>query len=380
MQDPIDLTAFPVVDAHLHAPLREFPSGLDDYRWQWYEGRREYAELGADLTAYRWAIHELHDELGCEDTEAAVIAAVAAREPGAWLRETLARERVSGLVVDTGYPPPESVFSPAELAEAGGVPVSPLLRIEHRAGELAATSTSFAEFVERFDAVVAGTRAAGYAGLKSVIAYRSGLGIGRPERAQAEEAFARETRSADGPTLRLTEKHLLDFLLLRALEAARREELPFQLHTGYGDRDIDLRAANPLELRPLLESDAARGVPLVLLHGSYPYSREGAWLAAVYPNVYLDVATCIPPLGWSALVETWRVALAVAPFTRLHASSDAAGLVEHIGLGARRARASLGAVLAELHHIGSLSAAEVEEAAAAILAGTARRLYFGAEQ
>ncbi len=379
MNDAIDLTSFPVVDAHLHAPLREFPAGLDDYRWQWYEGRREYAELGADLTAYRWAIHQLHDDLGCDDAEAAVIAAVAAREPRAWLRETLERDRVEGLVLDTGYPPPETVFSPAELAEAGGVPVAPLLRIEHRAGELAATSPSFAEFVERFDAAVAGARPAGYAGLKSVIADPSGLGIGRPERAQAEEAFARETGSGAGAgsTLRLTEKHLLDFLLLRGLDAARRQELPLQLHTGYGDRDIDLRAANPLELRPLLESDAARGVPLVLLHGSYPYSREGAWLAAVYPNVYLDVATCIPPLGWSALVETWRVALAVAPFTRLHASSDAAGLVEHIGLGARRARATLGLALGELVRTGSLRAVEAEEAGAAILAGTARRLYFG---
>jgi len=377
--DAIDLTPFPVVDAHLHAPLREFPAKLGDYRWQWYEGRPEYAELVTGLTAYRWAMHELHAALGCDDTEAAVVAAIAAREPRHWLRETLERERVEGLVLDTGYPPPDSVFSPAELAEAGGVPVAPLLRIEHRAGELASSASSFAEFLEGFDAAVAGARGAGYAGLKSVIAYRSGLGVGRPGREQAEEAFGRETKSMARGSLRLTEKHLLDFLLVRSLETVRREELPFQLHTGYGDRDIDLRAANPLELRPLLESDEARGVSLVLLHGAYPYTREAAWLAAVYPNVYLDVATCIPPLGWSALVETWRVALAVAPLTRIHASSDAAGLVEHIGLGARRARATLGVALEELHRAGSLSAPEVEEAAAAILAGNARRLYFGAE-
>ena len=375
--DAIDLTQFPVVDAHLHAPLREFPAKLGDYRWQWYEGRPEYAELVTGLTAYRWAMHELHAALGCDDTEAAVVAAIAAREPRHWLRETLERERVEGLVLDTGYPPPESVFSPAELAEAAGIPVAPLLRIEHRAGELASSASSFADFLEGFDAAVTGARGAGYAGLKSIVAYRSGLGVGRPGREQADEAFGREPKSTARASLRLTEKHLLDFLLVRSLQTARREELPFQLHTGYGDRDIDLRAANPLELRPLLESDEARGVSLVLLHGAYPYTREAAWLAAVYPNVYLDVATCIPPLGWSALVETWRVA--VAPLTRIHASSDPAGLVEHIGLGARRARATLGVALGELHRIGSLSAPEVEEAAAAILAGNARRLYFGAD-
>lgn len=372
----IDLTSFPVVDAHLHPPLREFPAKLDDYRWQWYEGRPEYADLVTGLTAYRWAIHELHAALGCDDTEAAVVTAVAARDPRGWLRETLGSARVEALVVDTGYPPPDTVFSPAELVEAAGVPVAPLLRIEYRAGELATTSSSFAAFLEGFDAAVTGARAAGYAGLKSVVAYRSGLAIAPSAREQAEAAFARETARRSGSTLRLAEKHLLDFLLVRSLEAARHQELPFQLHTGYGDRDIDLRAANPLELRPLLESGAAGGVPLVLLHGAYPFTHEAAWLAAVYPNVYLDVATCIPPLGWSALVETWRVALAVAPLTRIHASSDAAGLVEQIGLGARRARATLGVGLEELRRVGSLTTSETEEAAAAILAGNARRLYF----
>ena len=150
-----------------------------------------------------------------------------------------------------------------------------------------------------------------------------------------------------------------------------------QLHAGYGDPDIDLRLANPLELRWLLESGAANGVPLVLLHGAYPYAREGAWLAAVYPHVYLDVATCIPPLGFAALVDTWREALAIAPVSRLQASSDAAGLAEHVWLGARRARTTLGAALGELHAAGALTAAEAEDAAEAILAGNARGLYLG---
>ena len=90
-----------------------------------------------------------------------------------------------------------------------------------------------------------------------------------------------------------------------------------------------------------------------------------------------DVATCIPPLGWPRRGE---IALAVAPFARLNDPKDAAGLVEHRGNGAARARSSLGVALGELHRAGSLSAAEVEQAAGAILAGTAQRLYFGSRE
>ena len=72
-----------------------------------------------------------------------------------------------------------------------------------------------------------------------------------------------------------------------------------------------------------------------------------------------------------------EIALAVAPFARLNDPKDAAGLVEHRGNGAARARSSLGVVHAELHRAGSLSVAEAEQTPGAILAGTAQRLYFG---
>jgi hypothetical protein len=37
-------------------------------------------------------------------------------------------------------------------------------------------------------------------------------------------------------------------------------------------------------------------------------------------------------------VECWREALTVAPITRIHASSDAAGVFEHVTIGALRHR------------------------------------------
>ena len=35
-------------------------------------------------------------------------------------------------------------------------------------------------------------------------------------------------------------------------------------------------------------------VPLVLLHAGWPFYRESAHLAAIYPHVYLDLSLAIP--------------------------------------------------------------------------------------
>jgi uncharacterized protein len=374
---PLDLSPLPFVDAHMHPPYRTSPASLDAYRWPWYEGDPADVALVADTAAYRWAIKRLAADLGCAAEEEAVYEAVRVREPAAWLREQLEGGGVAGLVADMGYPPPAETFSPAELAEAGA-DVAPLLRIELEAGVAAAACATFDEFVDRVDAALAGARAAGYMGLKSVLAYRSGLAVEPASVEGARSAYTRVRAAADGTSPAfLNEKPLLDFLFERALAAARREGMAMQVHAGYGDRDMDLPNCNPWLLRALLErSEVARSVPIVLLHGSFPYTGEAAVLAAIYPNVYFDVATCVPPFSEAIQLDVWRTALAMVPLTRVHASTDAAGLAEQIGLGARQARRTLGIALAELVEAGVLEAGEAERVAADVLAGTARRIYF----
>ena len=322
---------------------------------------------------YRWAIRQLADELGCAADERTVVRATRDLDPVAWLATVCERSQTVGLVADTGYPPPEESLPLAQI-RAAGVEVAPLLRLESVAGELIAEGLGFGELLERYDATVAGARSAGYAGLKSIAAYRSGLAIRRWNAEEAEEALAHQR--AAGVT-RVQEQALVDFLLLRALPVARRDELPVQLHAGYGDRDLDLRLVNPLHLRGMLSSEEAAGVHFVVLHAAWPYVREAAFLTAVYSNVTLDVATCIPPLGHAALLEAWRCALAVGAVDRLQASSDAAGLPEQVALGAARARSTLGQVLGELVASGELSAGEAERCGESILSGNSRRRYFG---
>jgi uncharacterized protein len=369
----VDLSQMPFVDGHMHPPLRVRPQTVEEYRWPWFEGLPSESERVAELVPYRWAIRQLADELGCAADERTVVRATRDLDPAAWLATVCERSQTVALVVDTGYPAPEDSLPLAEIRNAG-VEVAPLLRLEAVAGDLIAEGLGFSELLERYDAAVAGARDQGYAGLKSIAAYRSGLAIRSWSADEAAEALARQR--AAGVT-RVQEQALVDFLLMRALPVARRDELPVQLHAGYGDRDLDLRQVNPLHLRGMLSSDVAAGVHFVVLHGAWPYVREGAFLTAVYSNVTLDVATCIPPLGHAALLEAWRSALAVGAIDRLQASSDAAGLPEQVALGAVRARSTLGHVLGELVSSGELSAGEAERCGASILSGTSRRRYFG---
>ena len=175
--------------------------------------------------------------------------------------------------------------------------------------------------------------------------------------------------------MRLSAKPLNDLLVLRALDVCRRRGVSLQLHAGYGDRDIDLRLGSPFAFRWALESGAADGVEVVFLHASWPHIRDAAVMAAIHHHVYVDIATCIPPIGHAGLLECWREALTVAPITRIHASSDAAGVFEHVTIGAIRARQTLGIALGELVSTGELSRSEAERAGELILGGNSRRLY-----
>jgi hypothetical protein len=369
----IDLSQVPFVDGHMHPPLRIRPQTVEEYRRPWYEGLPSDSAQVTELVPYRWAIRQLADELGCAADERSVVAATRGLDAQTWLATVCERSQTTGLVVDTGYPGPDEAL-PLQQIRASGVDVAPLLRLEAVAGDLIAEGLGFADLIERYDAAVNGARGAGYVGLKSIAAYRSGLAIRSWDAAEAADALARQRSTG---VTRVQEQPLVDFLLLRALAVARRDDMPVQLHAGYGDRDLDLRLVNPLHLRGMLASDEAQGVQFIVLHAAWPYVREGAFLTAVYANVTLDIATCIPPLGHAALLEAWRCALSVGATNRIHASTDAAGLPEHIALGATRARSTLGQALGELVATGELSAGQAERCGEAILSGNSRRLYFG---
>jgi predicted TIM-barrel fold metal-dependent hydrolase len=93
-----------------------------------------------------------------------------------------------------------------------------------------------------------------------------------------------------------------------------------QFHTGLGDADITLTRANPAHLQPLIAKYPR--AKFVLLHASYPYTREAGYLTAVYKNVYLDIGEVFPAVskrGQEALI--WQ-ALELVPTNKLMWSSE----------------------------------------------------------
>ena len=125
----------------------------------------------------------------------------------------------------------------------------------------------------------------------------------------------------------------------------------------------------------MLEERDYRGMPVVLLHGCWPYFREGAYLAAVYGNVHLDLSYAIPFLSIAEMTSMTRAALGTAPFSKLMYSSDGARVPELHWLGAVDGRRVLGRVLDELIADGDLDRDEALSAARMVLRGNAAALY-----
>jgi uncharacterized protein len=375
---PVDLSAVKVVDNHCH-PI-DVTVATDVAGWRGYftessdPGMR--AHDAAQTALYRRLINRLARFAGTDATEASVLAARDAVGTAAWVRGLFADAGIAALVVDGGYAPAGEVIDGAGLAEMTGCGHAELLRLEVMFEGLIAEHDRYDTLLEAVDERLGDLRAAGYQGLKSIAGYRTGLDIERwdPADAAASLAVARHQLETSG-RLRLAHKPLVDTLLHRALVQAARQEIPVQFHVGYGDSDVDLRSASPLHLRVLFEDPAYRNVPIVMLHGCWPYYREASFLAALYPNAYLDLSFGIPYLGLGELRTVTTAALAAAPWTKLVYSSDGARVPELHWLSAHDGRAVLGSCLADLVADGELDRSDAEGVGEMILAGTTSRLY-----
>lgn len=286
------MTPIGLVDHHAHAILRDRPGTLDEFRALFSESRdpRQFPHVAAQAS-YRGAVEELAAFLACEPSEEAVFEEARSEGYAARLMRATGTE---WLLLDDGFPPADVAEPPERMAELAEAAVRPVLRLERIAGEGR----------ERVGAAVATARESGYAALKTIAAYRTGLEYGS-----------------------------LDPLLLDALEVNAEDPLPVQVHTGFGDADLLLTSANPALLKPVIERFPETS--FVLLH-CYPYVREAGWLAHVYANVFFDVSLTIPFVARP--VEALRQALELAPVSKLLYASDAARSPELYFLAAKRWR------------------------------------------
>ncbi len=280
------------------------------------------------------------------------------------------------LFIDKGYPPPDLLLPDATVSDLANCRVAPMLRVELLMQRLIIENTTLSAVIEALRAALSDVRGQGYVALKSIVAYRTGLDIRTWTTEDVDESFAVVRKEVqEKGSIRLAHKPLLDTLLHVTFEEAARQELPIQFHTGYGDADADMLLANPLHLRAVFERREYRAMPVVLLHESYPYTQQGAYLATVYENAYLDLSYGIPFLGYHEMLEFTRVAFSVAPYSKLLYSSDAVGVPEMHWISALDGRRIMGQVLGECVTNGDLSQSEAEQTGAAVLHDNAIKLY-----
>jgi predicted TIM-barrel fold metal-dependent hydrolase len=372
----LDLSDVPFVDNHAHALTREQPATPAQLRRHFSEAHSPLLsdEHVGSAVNFRWALRQLGALLGIEPTEEAILARREELGLPAYARRLAIASGASHLLLDEGYPPPDLGFSSDEMEDMLGVHIGRMLRIETLVQDLILRHSEWPELPAAFDAALHEAR--GYVALKSIAAYRSGLAVERVSEAEAARAFepVRGEAAATG-SVRLSSKPLIDFFIWRAAHFAAGREIPFQFHTGFGDPDLDLRLANPLHLRPLFEDRALATVPIVLLHSSFPYTAEAAYLCAAYPNAYLDLAFSLPPLDRFELIRILHIALGVAPASKLMCSSDGTGIPEHYYLGAARARGCLAEALTSLIIAGEIDHVEAEATGRMLLHGNAERVY-----
>jgi hypothetical protein len=271
-------------------------------------------------------------------------------------------------LIETGYLG-DAVLTPEEHAEVSGAAAREVVRLETVAEVLLGKVDSGRDFVAEYPSVLEeASRLA--VGTKSIIAYRAGFDVDpqRPDDAEIVQVVDRLLGAASG-AVRVEDPVLLRYLLWCGVDRG----LPLQLHSGYGDPDLDLHRANPLLLMPWLRQVEPTGVPVMLLH-NYPYHREAGYLAQMFDNVYFDVGLGLFYSG-SQSVQIVAESLEVAPFSKQLYSSDAWGPSELHFLGALLWRRAISRVVGQWVHDGEWALDDAERVLHLIGHENARRVY-----
>ncbi|KAK5583857.1 hypothetical protein RB653_005460 [Dictyostelium firmibasis] len=223
-------------------------------------------------------------------------------------------------------------------------------------------------------------------GLKSIVAYRCGLGVENPSIQKVLEEFenvineiqnvtAATTAKTNQFNYRIENKTIINFFIHIAMgvSSTLSRPIPIQIHTGFGDSDLSLELSNPLLLKPLIESYP--NVPIVLLHCSYPFFREAGFLSWVYPNVYVDIGLAIPFLSINGMKTSIQSMLELAPIDKIIYSSDSHYIPELFYLGSMWARNIIFKVLSKSLKNNEITLKESKEFAFKIFKTNCLNLY-----
>ncbi|KAK8067515.1 hypothetical protein PG996_006627 [Apiospora saccharicola] len=219
-------------------------------------------------------------------------------------------------------------------------------------------------------------------GFKSIICYRGGLDI--PSKTHMESQTQIQATEEEiggiaqrGEFTRLQHKALNHFLIHAAAKliatSSSEKKKPIQFHTGLGDNDIILTKSSPSHLQTFIADYPT--VPIVILHASYPWTREAGYLAAMYPNVYADVGEVFPFISRQGQESVMKQILELCPWSKILWSTDGHWFPETYVLATMQMREVLETTLCDLVREGDLSEHQAIQLVQDILFTNSKKLY-----
>ncbi|MGQ9824398.1 MAG: amidohydrolase family protein [Desulfotomaculales bacterium] len=345
----VDLSDVPLIDAHAHPFLNCRPETVEDWEelFTLYKsvhemppGKKTYTVDGRPATVLIALLcRELAQIFRCPPEEALARRRVLAQELDQYTGMLFRDIRLQGMVVDFAFPAPQR----ADFRTCAGVPVWEVIRIEPVIDELWRQRLDWETFLKRYrDTLADRLKQARVVGLKSIIAYRSGLSLEDCGFAGFKRAFTSACKG-NQPVPKLVRDHLV----LEAITLAGEYGKVFQIHTGFGDVDIKFDQVRPSLLFPVLKEKRYRGVPVVLVHAGYPWVEEAACICRALENVYLDFSFLNPYVTFH-LEEILGRIISIAPLNKIMYGSDGFNVPEMNWLGGRLARRSLESLVGRL--------------------------------
>ena len=328
----------PIIDNHAHPLLTASAQSKYPLLAITTEAHGDAMRATKSSLSHLRAVNQLSSVLGCPATWEDVLKAIEvekAKPNDAWAKRCL--EGLETILVDDGLDGKDEVLDYAWHDRLTRSKCKRIVRIEKVAEEIIdehlrqslPTEDIFQALMTKFEKEIeAAVLDPQVVGFKSVICYRTGLNVSTgpftPVELEAPflEALRQHNKEGRAQFKRIDGLLLNSYLVNKTasiIEAAPHKK-PFQFHTGLGDNDITLTRSSPAHLQDFIRKYT--NVPIVLLHASYPWTKEAGYLASVYDNVYADIGEVFPFLSKEGQENVVREILELCPSEKVLWSTD----------------------------------------------------------
>lgn len=330
----------PIIDNHAHPLL--IPSAVSKYSLLTIttEASGDALRAATSSLSHIRAVKQLSEILQCPPTWDEVVRAIDlehAKPHHTWQKRCL--QGIETILLDDGLDGKEDVYDYSWHDKLTRSECKKIVRIEKVAEEIInelfknpdlAPEDVFGGLREAFEMVIEDAIAdPEVVAFKSVICYRTGLDIpAHLSVADVEDTFVdliSQLRADGVKTFKRIDGLPMNYYLVNKTaqliaKSSGPYKKPFQFHTGLGDNDITLTKSSPSHLQAFVRKFPT--VPIVLLHASYPWTKEAGYLASVYENVYADIGEVFPFLSKEGQENAIREILELCPTEKIMWSTD----------------------------------------------------------